>query len=208
MLRRMQAPPSAGLRPGRAHPFSLAPAASLPAAALLVVVLALLGAGVFLQTAAGGAPQASSGARGIARLYALEPQVFAAINHIRRAHGLAPLRLNLALAVAAGEHSVSMAEHGYFAHSSRDGSPFWKRVAAAYARDGSPWSVGENIVWASPGLSARKALEAWLTSPPHRKTLLSPLWREVGLGAARAFAGGVYQGRVVTILTADFGARG
>jgi uncharacterized protein YkwD len=205
----MQVPPSARLRPGTPHRFPLAPAPSRSTAALVVVVLvvALLGAGVVLQSAAAGAPQASRGARGIGRLYALERQVFAAINDIRRAHGLAPLRLNPALAVAAGEHSVSMAGHGYFEHSSLDGSPFWKRVAAVYARDGSRWSVGENIVWASPGLSARKALEVWLASSPHRETLLSPLWREVGLGAVRAFAGGVYQGRVVTILTADFGAR-
>lgn len=205
----MQAPPSVGLRPGEAHRFPLTPAPSRSAAALVVVVvvLALLGVGVVLQSAAAGAPPASSRARGIERLYALEPQVFAAINGVRRAHGLVPLRLNPALAVAAGDHSVSMAEHGNFEHSSLDGSPFWKRVGGVYPRDGSRWSVGENMVWASPDLSARKALEAWLASPPHRENLLSPIWREVGLGAVRAFAGGVYQGRVVTILTADFGAR-
>jgi uncharacterized protein YkwD len=160
-----------------------------------------------LQTAAAGVPHTSSGARGIARLHGLEPQVLAAINDLRRAQGLGPLRLNRALAAAAGRHSLSMAEHGFFDHASLDGSPFWKRVEAAYPKHGRRWSVGENLVWASPGLSARQALGLWLASPPHRETLLSPAWREIGLGAVRAFAGGVYNGRVVTILTADFGVR-
>jgi uncharacterized protein YkwD len=56
-------------------------------------------------------------------------------------------------------------------------------------------------------LSAREVLNLWLASPTHRATLLSPAWRDVGLGAVRAVAGGVYGGRVVTILTADFGVR-
>jgi uncharacterized protein YkwD len=159
------------------------------------------------QTAATGTPRASIGARGITRMRELEPQVLAAINDLRRAHGLGPLRLSRALAVAAGQHSLSMAEHGFFDHSSLDGSPFWKRVKAAYPRNGRRWGVGENMAWASPGLSARQALELWLASPPHRENLLSPAWREIGLGAVRAFAGGVYNGRVVTILTADFGVR-
>ncbi len=57
-------------------------------------------------------------------------------------------------------------------------------------------------------MSARLALELWLASPPHRANLLSPRWREIGLGAVHAFvAAGVYEGRAVTILTADFGVR-
>jgi uncharacterized protein YkwD len=100
-----------------------------------------------------------------------------------------------------------MAEHGFFEHSSLNGWPFWKRVEAVYPRNGRRWSVGENLVWASPRLTARGALELWLASPPHRQTLLSPAWREIGLGAVHAFAGGVYNGRAVTILTADFGIR-
>jgi uncharacterized protein YkwD len=175
--------------------------------AVLVVVLALVASVAALETAAAGGPHAFSGTRGITRMRGLEPQLLAAINDFRRAQDLGPLRLNRALAVAAGQHSLSMVEHGYFEHSSLDGSPFWKRVKAAYPRNGRRWGVGENIAWASPGLSARKALELWLASPPHRQNLLSRAWHEIGLGAVRAVAGGVYNGRVVTILTADFGIR-
>jgi uncharacterized protein YkwD len=48
----------------------------------------------------------------------------------------------------------------------------------------------------------------WLNSPPHRKILLTPRWREVGLSAVHtASAPGVYRGLEVTVLTADFGTR-
>ena len=53
-----------------------------------------------------------------------------------------------------------------------------------------------------------QALQLWLDSPPHRKTLLSRQWREVGLGAVHvASAPGTFGGREVTIVTADFGVR-
>src|SRR4051812_12670664 len=67
--------------------------------AALVVILALAASGaVSLPTAAAGAPRTSNLARGIARVRALEPQVLAAINDFRQAHGLAPLRLSQGLA--------------------------------------------------------------------------------------------------------------
>jgi uncharacterized protein YkwD len=199
----MQAPPSAQRRVTNAPRRRLVLARSRLLAALVVVSAVAAGA---VQTAT-AAPTVSSGASGIGRLHSLEPQVLAAINDLRRAQGLAPLRLSRPLTIAAEQHSLSMAEHGYFEHSSFNGVPFWKRIEAVYPRKGRRWSVGENLVWASPGLSAQQALELWLASPPHRETLLSPAWREVGLGAVRAVAGGVYQGRIVTILTADFGVR-
>lgn len=142
------------------------------------------------------------------RVHGLEPTLLEAINDLRRARGLGPLHLSRALAAVAGRHSMSMGEHGVFEHTSLDGSPFFMRLEAAYPRKGGRvWSVGENLAWASPGLSARQTLELWLASPPHRENLLSPVWRDIGLGAVHGFAGGVYGGRDVTILTADFGVR-
>jgi uncharacterized protein YkwD len=177
--------------------------------AALVAAGSASGAVPAAQTAAARTPQASLGARGAARMQEFETQVLGAINNLRRAQGVGPLRLSPALTVAASQHSMSMAEHGFFKHVSLDGSPCSKRVEAAYPKNGSRfWRVGENLAWASPRLSARQALELWLASPRHRDNLLSPTWREIGLGAVHAsVAGGVYRGRDVTILTADFGVR-
>ena len=64
------------------------------------------------------------------------------------------------------------------------------------------------MVWSSAELTADQVIEMWLASPPRRKNLLTPAWREVGLGAVHAPAApGVYEGLDVTILTADFGVR-
>jgi uncharacterized protein YkwD len=140
---------------------------------------------------------------------ALQDQLLNAINDLRRSKDLAELTLNPALSLAARGHSQSMAMHGYFTHEGWNGSSFWARIKPKYRPQlGNEWSVGENMVWASPELSADYALQIWLDSPPHRKILLTPAWREVGLGAVRAFAApGVYKGLDVTILTADFGVR-
>ena len=139
----------------------------------------------------------------------LQAEVLVAINDLRRTKGLSELRLNRALSLAALGHSVSMAQHGFFSHSGWNGSAFWERIKPKYRPPPNGyWGVGENLVWASPELTADGAIERWVNSPPHRKNLLTPAWREVGLGAVRALAApGVYEGLDVTILTADFGVR-
>jgi len=69
------------------------------------------------------------------------------------------------------------------------------------------WSVGENLLWSSVELNAAAALDLWLNSPEHRAIMLNARWLEVGVGAVYARAApGVYGGRNVTIVTADFDA--
>lgn len=140
---------------------------------------------------------------------ALERAVLAEVNALRTSKGLAPLRWSPQLASAARAHSEAMARRGFFSHSSRDGAAFWKRVQRYYGSRGyGYWSVGENLLWSSPDVDAKGALRMWLNSPPHRKTLLTREWREIGLGAVHvASAPGTFGGREVTIVTADFGVR-
>ena len=139
----------------------------------------------------------------------LELGVLAEINALRAQHKLAPLKLNVKLTRAADAHSLAMAKRGFFAHESADGSAFWKRVKRFYSDRGfSRWSVGENLLWSSPSIDAAGALQMWLDSPPHRKNLLTPQWREIGLSAVSvAAAPGVFEGRQTTIVTANFGTR-
>jgi uncharacterized protein YkwD len=170
---------------------------------LAAVFFALL---VFAGSAAGsqGTP-----ARSITAVNALEGGVLGEINALRARHGLAPLRLSTRLAGAADLHSRTMASGGFFRHESADGSAFWKRLQRFYFSKGfGYWSVGENLLWASPNVDPSKALKMWLDSPPHRKNLLAPQWREIGLSAVHAVAApGAFEGMDVTILTADFGVR-
>ena len=139
---------------------------------------------------------------------AIAGQILDALNAMRRERGLVPLRANVPLARAAAEHSRDMVANGYFAHDSPDES-FADRLerfySSAHARS---WSVGENLLRTSRPLDAAGALAIWTTSPPHRRQMLSPAWRDVGIAAAsRAGAPGVYGGQNVTVVTADFGVR-
>ena len=139
----------------------------------------------------------------------LERSIVAEINAVRRGYGLPLLRASGALARAADGHSRAMATLGFFGHSSRDGTAFWKRIARSYPRRGyAYWTVGENLLWSSSELDARAAVRMWLRSPPHRKVLLSRSWRELGISAVRASAApGYFAGSAVTVVTADFGQR-
>jgi uncharacterized protein YkwD len=144
------------------------------------------------------------------RSAALANQVVTELNSARTRRGLTPLRVAPGLVAAAAQHSRDMAQRGYFDHTSADGSQFWKRVARHYPANGSHgWAVGENLLWSSPGVDAPGALRMWMGSPPHRKNMLDPKWREVGISALHvAAAPGFYKGLEVTIVTADFGVRG
>jgi uncharacterized protein YkwD len=139
----------------------------------------------------------------------LEAALVGQINNFRAARGLTRLRVSSALTAAANGHSAQMARLGYFSHSSANGASFSQRIAQAYpVRGFRSWSVGENLVWGGPDIGAVRAFRLWLSSAPHRANLLSPRWREIGLGAVHSTsAPGVYGGRSATIVTADFGAR-
>ncbi len=175
--------------------------------ALVACVVALgVGSAGFGPSSAGAA---GSSAQTIAATDALESQVLAELNAIRREHGLVPLRSAPSLAAAADLHSRAMGRHGFFAHESRDGTGFDQRVQRFYGAKGyASWSVGENLLWASPSIGAAEALQLWLKSPGHRKNILAPRWREIGVSIVTVQqAPGLYGNRAVTIITTDFGAR-
>jgi uncharacterized protein YkwD len=168
-----------------------------------IIGAALLAAAV----AATGAPAAPS--HPAVALSSLEQGVLTDINAFRASHGLAPLRLSASLTAAARSHSVQMETDGYFAHNSFDGTAFWKRIQGFYPSSHfGYWSVGENLLWSAPDVDAQKALTMWEGSPEHRKNMLDPHWREIGVSAVHSTsAPGVYNGLSVTIVTTDFGVR-
>ena len=132
-----------------------------------------------------------------------------AVNAVRRAHGLQILTVSPRLTAAAEAHAHVLAATGQFAHDWPDGRPFATWIlryypVAAY----STWSAGENLVWSSQPLAADAAVTQWLASPPHRRNLLDPAWRQIGVGIAGALhASGVYSGYDVDVAAAEFGLR-
>ena len=148
---------------------------------------------VALALVAAGPAQA---ARPLHRLSQAERSLLAAINSARAGAGVAPLRTHSALASAAEWQSRALARAGYLDHTSPDGSTLVDRLARARWRG---VTAGEDLAIAA---APADAVTMWLQSPGHRENLLRPSFRSVGLGIAR----GVWNGRPVLYITADFGA--
>jgi len=139
----------------------------------------------------------------------LARELVAAINTLRRSHKLPPLVLSPSLRRAGERHALALARAGQFAHSWPDGRPYGKWILGFYPpAQFRYWRVGENLVWATPMLTADQAVEDWLASPKHRQVLLTPAWRQLGIGVVDAAAApGVYGGSHVTVAAAEFGVR-
>jgi uncharacterized protein YkwD len=131
------------------------------------------------------------------------------INHVRSEHRFNALRSSVALRRAAAQHVYEMAVLGYFSHASPNRSSLAARLAAFYPWRGfRTWNVGETLLWWELPLSADGIVQLWLNSPEHRRQLLDPRFREVGVDAVEVSgAGGVFSGRRVLLVAAEFGVR-
>jgi uncharacterized protein YkwD len=162
-----------------------------------------LAAGILLTAGLLAASALATGGSGRS-LPTVNRQVFVAINKFRVAHGLIALRQSSGLNRSARQHSLEMGQRGYFGHSSADGTVFWRRIRRYYGST----TVGENLLWGSPTVSAARAMQLWIASPEHLRNLLTAKWRQIGVSAVSvANAPGVFHGLRVTIITTDFGVR-
>jgi len=121
-----------------------------------------------------------------------EAEIMKLVNDERMRAGLKPLAFSPRLAVMARGHSYDMAIRNYLAHNSPEGSTPADRlrgVGVAYRE------IGENIYMDdfhdADGFPAR-AVKGWISSPGHRANMLSPNFREAGVGIARSSDGKTY----------------
>jgi uncharacterized protein YkwD len=133
------------------------------------------------------------------------------LNRARARAGLRPLRLNRRLSRVAGRHSRTMVRRSYFSHASPNGSsPFDRILRSGYARNASSWRLAENIGWGSAAKSRPAALvRMWMHSPGHRANILSPTYREIGIGIAVGLPVGrahASRGADGATYTTDFGS--
>ncbi|HTJ47663.1 MAG TPA: CAP domain-containing protein [Kofleriaceae bacterium] len=119
---------------------------------------------------------------------AFEDGVFELVNQ-RRAAGATcggvayppapPLTLDTHLRQAARCHSLDMATHDYFSHTSQDGRSPWDRIAAAgYTGFGN----AENI--AAGQANAASVMDTWMNSAGHCTNIMSTSSNEIGIGYA------------------------
>lgn len=108
----------------------------------------------------------------------VEAEMLARINDVRRRQGLTSLAASPLLDRVSQEHAEDMLLRSYFGHRSPEGLGPSERARAEGYRSG----VGENLV--EQRFSTAEALAAWLESPGHRRNILDPESREMGLGLA------------------------
>lgn len=138
-------------------------------------------------------------ASGKARHDAVERAIVSAVNDQRAAHGITGLDASPKLGRAADYHSWEMLDANYFAHDSRNGEPFDQRVRR-YAHHNA---VGETLAMLSHRCRARRVVQMWMNSAPHRDILLASNFRRIGVGKR---TGDLGTGRAC-VVTADFGSR-
>jgi uncharacterized protein YkwD len=101
------------------------------------------------------------------------------VNQRRSEAGLAPVTVHPTLMTCAQQYSEVQASLGRIDHTGPDGSTPGQRLT----RCGYRWKhYGENL--AAGYVDADEVMAAWMASPSHRRNILNPKFREIGLGFA------------------------
>jgi uncharacterized protein YkwD len=166
---------------------------------LLCVAVLVLGAAHSVSAARQQIPQPTVEATDLAK------RIHAQINTKRKKNGLQPLAWNVTLSQIAAKHSRDMASRRYLGHTSPEGKNFSDRYQqngfSCEIRIGNLIYAGaENIAlsrlynsmttendiayynWNSVQEIALKTVDGWMNSPGHRKNILTPYWRQEGIG--------------------------
>jgi uncharacterized protein YkwD len=120
----------------------------------------------------------ASATAGLADRGRIAAEMLRRVNDVRRRAGLAPLAANPLLDRVSQEHAEDMLARSYFGHQTPEGLGPSDRARA----DGYRPGIGENLV--EERFSVEEALEAWMNSRDHRRNILDPGSRELGLGLA------------------------
>ena len=166
---------------GRGNSLRVRSGAAITAALLLTLLLA--------------APAASAPAA--VRVSPVEKAFVRAVNRVRAARRLAPVRLDPRLERAARAHTAEMLAQRFFAHGAV------VRRLESFGVAGP--RIGETLGWHTPSADAvRVVIRLWLRSPEHRAVLLRRGFVRVGVGTDV----GEFEGYSNTlVVTADFAGR-
>lgn len=135
----------------------------------------------FVAKAATAAPSNASGED-----HAFEQRVLELINEERRKAGLGAVAYNGTLDNAAEKHASHMSLVGKMAHDGiGDGDPGERARAEGWRK---AW--GENV--ATGQTSPEQVVREWMNSPTHRKNILDPSFRNMGVAYVTAANGRSY----------------
>lgn len=106
------------------------------------------------------------------------------VNKERTRRGRVALRSNSTLSRVAGRYAGQMVADRFFDHVSPAGTTLVQRVRrTSYLSNVGNWSLGENLAWGTGHLGTpAETVRAWMRSPGHRRNILEPRFREIGIG--------------------------
>lgn len=152
---------------------------------------------IFVQIAVSGAAKIFPSVLGCASSISTE-EVIRLTNEKRLSNGLNALSENSTLSSAAQAKGTDMLNKGYWAHFAPDGTSPW----SFFLNFGYRYKyAGENL--ARDFCSANDAVNAWMNSPSHRENVLSPNYKDIGIGVVQ----GNLAGADTTIVVQFFGSR-
>jgi hypothetical protein len=105
------------------------------------------------------------------------------IQFVRAREGLRPLRRSAKLEQVAGLKVDADLACDEFSHTPCGQAFMTWFEAVGYGLGSAQYAVAENLAWGSGrNASPRRIMRMWLHSAEHRRNLVSPKWREFGLG--------------------------
>jgi uncharacterized protein YkwD len=131
------------------------------------------------------------------------------IDGVRSSDRLRPLRFSSPLQSVAVGQARDMVEGDYFGDDSISGlTPLQRILATRYPARTKCLSTAQNIGWATEPLATPAGIvRAWMASPPHRQIILTPGFRDIGVGVATGAPTSLSRGLAGATYTIEFGLR-
>jgi len=124
-------------------------------------------------------------------------ELISATNANRAEHNLTALTTNAALEQAANAKAQDMFAKNYFGHTSPTGTAPWTFFKASHY---TFTAAGENL--AADYVDGADIIPAWMSSASHRKNVLNPAYRDIGM----AVVDGTINGAPTTVVVQFFGS--
>jgi uncharacterized protein YkwD len=106
------------------------------------------------------------------------------LNEERARTGLAPLRDETRLELAAQRYAAEMVDRRFFEHVDPGGLDPQDRILMAGYPATNAWT-GENLAWGTgPEGSPVEIVDGWMHSPGHKANILRGAFTEIGIGVA------------------------
>jgi uncharacterized protein YkwD len=117
----------------------------------------------------------------------MEKSILRYTNEERVRNGLKPLRSSDALAFLAKNQSQHMCKSGRLAHESDTFPEGWRkliqRLTMASLKSGAE-NIALRTVESDKDAWAKSVVKGWMSSPPHKKNILEPTHRYLGVGVS------------------------